>query len=160
MFWNFNEGKINFNKILIVLFLTSKVCTIGTAFLNVPFNPKHLALAGAGTALIGDPSLFRINPALVVQDIATANQALLDQLRAQEALYAEFQKTQAFERLNEEIRRYEESRRPPGEGWFEWREPATQITSDRGGAFDGIGVLHQQQILLLYLTSYIYGSAW
>ena len=71
MFWNFNEGKINFNKVLIVLFLTSKVCSIGTAFLNVPFNPKHLALAGAGTALIGDPSLFRLNPALVVQDISS-----------------------------------------------------------------------------------------
>ena len=52
--------------------------------------------------------------ALVVQDIATANRALLDRMRSQEALYAEFQKTQAFERLDDEIRRFEESRRPPG----------------------------------------------
>ncbi|SVB43769.1 uncharacterized protein METZ01_LOCUS196623, partial [marine metagenome] len=35
---------------------------IGTSFLNVPFTPRQLALGGAGTALWGDPSLFRLNP--------------------------------------------------------------------------------------------------
>ena len=43
---------------------------IGTSFLNVPFTPRLLALGGAGTALWGDPSLFRLNPALVVQEKA------------------------------------------------------------------------------------------
>lgn len=52
--------------------------------------------------------------ALVVQDIATANRALLERMRSQEALYAEFQKTQAFERLDQEIQRFEQSRRAPG----------------------------------------------
>lgn len=51
--------------------------------------------------------------ALVVQDIAAANKALLDRMRAQEALYAEFQKTQAFERLDAEIKRFEQSRQVP-----------------------------------------------
>tara|TARA_B100000700_G_scaffold227001_1_gene250620 strand:- start:29875 stop:30744 length:870 start_codon:yes stop_codon:yes gene_type:complete len=53
---------------LIFIFLTSPIYSIGTTFLNVPFAPKHLALSGAGTALLGDPSLFRLNPALVVKD--------------------------------------------------------------------------------------------
>lgn len=49
--------------------LSAPAHAIGTAFLNVPFTPRQFALGGAGTALPGDPSLFRLNPALVVQAI-------------------------------------------------------------------------------------------
>ncbi|MBH30694.1 MAG: hypothetical protein CMG71_01740 [Candidatus Marinimicrobia bacterium] len=49
-----------------VLFITVPLFGIGTTFLNVPFTPRQLALGSA--ALMGDPSLFRLNPALVVQE--------------------------------------------------------------------------------------------
>lgn len=51
---------------------------------------------------------------MVVQDVAAANKAILEQMSTDEALYAEFQKTEAFERLNAEIRRLEGN--PPGSG--------------------------------------------
>ena len=51
---------------------------------------------------------------MVVQDIAAANRALLEQLRAEDALYAEFQKTEAFERLDAELRRLERGPGDPG----------------------------------------------
>ena len=45
---------------------TSPLSGIGTTFLNVPFTPRQMALGNA--AFMGDPSLFRLNPALVVQE--------------------------------------------------------------------------------------------
>ena len=52
----------------VVVFMTVPLFGIGTTFLNVPFTPRQLALGSA--ALLGDPSLFRFNPALVVQERA------------------------------------------------------------------------------------------
>lgn len=49
--------------------LTMPLNGIGTSFLNVPFTPRQLVLGGAGMTLWGDPSLFRLNPALVVQEV-------------------------------------------------------------------------------------------
>ncbi|MEE2876862.1 MAG: hypothetical protein VX822_03690 [Candidatus Neomarinimicrobiota bacterium] len=51
-----------------ILLLAVPVRGIGTTFLNVPFTPRQLVIGSA--ALLGDPSLFRLNPALVVQDHA------------------------------------------------------------------------------------------
>lgn len=61
------------------------------------------------TEVMNEGQGFRVY-AMVIQDIAAANRALLERMRSQEALYAEFQKTEAFERLNEQIRRYEADR--------------------------------------------------
>ena len=55
--------------VISVALFTMPLYGIGTSFLNVPFTPRQLALGGAGTALWGDPSLFRLNPALVVQKV-------------------------------------------------------------------------------------------
>ncbi|MDC0160425.1 LPP20 family lipoprotein [Gemmatimonadales bacterium] len=56
---------------------------------------------------------FRVY-ALVVQDLAMANERVLDEIRKEEALYAEFRATRAFERLNQEICQADPSRCPPG----------------------------------------------
>ncbi len=53
---------------MVVLFMTVPLFSIGTTFLKVPFTPRQLALGSV--ALLGDPSLFRLNPALVVQEQA------------------------------------------------------------------------------------------
>ncbi|MFQ6673672.1 MAG: hypothetical protein ACE5GH_02660 [Fidelibacterota bacterium] len=42
---------------------------IGTAFLTVPSDPRELALGGFTSSIGGDPSLFRGNPALIVQTL-------------------------------------------------------------------------------------------
>ncbi|MFQ6674736.1 MAG: hypothetical protein ACE5LH_00175 [Fidelibacterota bacterium] len=42
---------------------------IGTSFLTVPSTPRELALGGSSVIVMGDPSLSRGNPALVVQDL-------------------------------------------------------------------------------------------
>lgn len=55
-------------KMATVIILASPIYGIGTAFLNVPFTPRQLALAGSGMAFRGDPALFRLNPALMVQN--------------------------------------------------------------------------------------------
>lgn len=44
---------------------------IGTSFLIVPSTPRELGLGGSSVIVTGDPSLFRGNPALIVQDIAS-----------------------------------------------------------------------------------------
>jgi len=53
-------------KILFVFFLlVSQNLAIGTAFLKIPIIPKSLSLAGSGIAFLKNPSLFRLNPALL-----------------------------------------------------------------------------------------------
>jgi len=56
-------------KILFFFYLlVSQTLAIGTAFLKVPIMTKSLSLAGSGIAFVNNPSLFRLNPALLYTD--------------------------------------------------------------------------------------------
>ncbi|MDP6457686.1 MAG: hypothetical protein QF613_07550 [Candidatus Marinimicrobia bacterium] len=49
--------------------VSTSLSGIGTAFLSVPVSPRELALGGTSVSTLGDPSLYRGNPALIVQSV-------------------------------------------------------------------------------------------
>ncbi|MDP7025901.1 MAG: hypothetical protein QGI16_03100 [Candidatus Marinimicrobia bacterium] len=57
----------NFTRVcLISVILSATAQAIGTSFLTVPYSPRELALGGRTAAVLGDASLSRGNPALIV----------------------------------------------------------------------------------------------
>ena len=64
-------GRSTTGGLALVLFLSlgARAPGIGTAFLTIPVSPRELALGGATSSIVGDPSLSRGNPALIVQTI-------------------------------------------------------------------------------------------
>lgn len=55
-----------FKILLITTQLFYHIGAIGTSFLTVPMYARELALGGLNPSIMGDPSLFRGNPALIV----------------------------------------------------------------------------------------------
>jgi len=61
-------------KFLLIFILFLNQCfSIGTSFLKIPFNSKALSLSEAGVAFVRDPSLFRLNPALLYSNSKNTN---------------------------------------------------------------------------------------
>lgn len=57
----------HFSRALIFTILTVTTAeAIGTSFLTVPYSPRELALGGRTASVLGDASLSRGNPALIV----------------------------------------------------------------------------------------------
>lgn len=53
-------------KVLLVIFLLlNQYFAIGTSFLKIPFNSRSFSLSEAGVAFTNNPSLYRLNPALL-----------------------------------------------------------------------------------------------
>ena len=55
--------------LLLWITASSFLSGIGTAFLSVPMSPRELALGGTSVSVLGDPSLYRGNPALIIQSV-------------------------------------------------------------------------------------------